>query len=764
MGKRGNPGSTSRRDGMRAIVAVAASSALLGAAAAMAGMGRLPPHLATVALATATVATLLLLLTLAGRRRDRRSSLNRLESALLRAGEAFAQAGNETAAAQVLADAACNALGARLAWIARWDAGALQAVPVAAAATRPDLLAQLPAAFVLTPDSAHGEDPLGSTLTLGRARLIRSDQLDGLDNDWAILARRSDCHAVMLLPLRTGQDMWGAAAFCYEQLPAAADRRLLQTLARRAGRTVTTLSHQHGGLTPAESRRETQRTTLTEEVAAMAIGAESVPALLRSVLTILERAEGFELSPRDGFVLTLGAGPATRFIGPPNPQPFTNTQRHKTPVSCGDANYGELSVSLSPDMEDGERKAAAAWLHRIAVITALGIARLRGDEGLAASEARYRTIFEALGIGYFEISRSGRFTYVNDSAAALLSGNPHDVLGTNTRQYMDAATHRWIFEIYNAAWHGEGTAVANGYAVTGRDGTSRLISSSALVRHGPLGEPVGFRGILVDETERHLTERRLRENERLFRALAESSPVAILMHRDLRWIFANRAAEELTGYSHDELVGEPILDIVAPEARGLTQRQARARLRGELTGKPYTSEIRHADGSLRIVEIYGNRITSDDQPAAIISVIDITRQRDVLERAQRLAGLLDAAETLAAVGSFEWEPGSDSLLVSPTFAGLTGRPAQVLRLPVEEFLDSFVSRERETLRTFLRTAADVTEPCEMRVQLVDDEDDERRYLLRAAPHLASSQDALTVVGIIRPFDISHRHQAEEETC
>jgi|GEM_PF-2969522 len=747
--------------GALVIATISITSLLLAASAALAALDVIRSPYAAAALGAGAFALLAAVFAIARQRRDRRGTLTHLESALFRAGEEFADADNETAVAQVLADAACDALGTRLTWVARWEAGALRAVPVAAAATRSELLAQLPAAFVIAADAATDDEPLTSTLTQGRARLVSEDLVTTLDTDWAQLAKRADCRAVLFLPLRTGRDMWGAAAFCYAHPPAPSDRRLLQTLARRAGHTLTSLNQRVGGKTPAAVEREQQRAALTEAVAAEAIGASSVPALLRAVLAVIARSEGLRLTHRDGFVLLSGAGTNTRFIASERPRPAGDYLRQRTAVACGDANYGELSASLDPTLTEAERSAMEAWLSRIAMITALGMARLRGDEGLAASEARYRTIFEALGIGYFEVSRSGRFTYANDSVAAIFGCTPHGLLGTHSREYMAASTHHWLSGIYNAAWRGGGTAVANGYAVTGCDGTSRLVSSSALVRHGPLGEQIGFRGILVDETERHLTERRLRENESLFRALAESSPVAIFMHRDFRWIFANRAAEELTGYPRDRLVGRHILDVVTPEARGLTRRQASARVRGERLGESYVSEIEHADGTRRIVEIYGNQITSEDQPAAIISVIDITRQREVLERAQRLTGLLDAAETLAAVGSFEWEPDADSLLVSPTFAGLTGRPPQVMRLPIADFLHCFVETDREAVVAFMGSATDVTEPREMPVRLADDEDRDRGYLLRAAPHLASSQESLTVVGILRPLDTTGAHACEE---
>lgn len=721
-------------------------------AAVAAPLGHLSRHFVTFALAGGAVASAALVVAIARRRRHQRSALNRLESALFRAGEAFAEAENEVAVAQVLADAAREAVDATLAWVARWDAGTLRAVPVAARAERPELLARLPAAFVLAPDANRTEDPLATALAQGRSRLIGETQLAALHAGWAEVAVQAGCRSVLLLPLRTGREVWGVAGFCYEQPPEAESRRLLQTLARRAGHTLTSLSRHAAGESPLTAERERQRAVLLNDVSAAAIGATEVSAMLRSILAAIARAEGVALTHRDGFVLAPSAGIPTRFVAAANPQPGAGLLPMKVAVACGEHDYGELSVSVPPDLADVERNATGKWLHQVATLTALGMARLHGDEGLAASEARYRTILEALRVGYFEVSRSGRFVYVNESAAAIFGRTPHELLGSSYREFMDEATQKWLFGIYNAAWRGGGTALANGYAVQRPDGSRRLVSTSALVREGLLGEAVGFRGIIIDETERHLAEHRLRENEAMFRALAESSPVAILMHQDLHWIFANRAAEELTGRSRDALIGRPILEVIAPEAHEDTRQEAMARMRGEPAAVSYISEVLRPDGSRRTVEIYGNQITYDDRPAAVISVIDVTRQRDVLDRAQRIAALLDAAEALAAVGSFEWYPPAETLLVSPTFSGLTGRPFQMSRLTLPDFLECFEDAEHPRIEQLLNEAARASEPHQITVHLAG-ESGPRPYLLRAGPYVIDQPDSVAVVGAIRPLDV-----------
>jgi len=58
-----------------------------------------------------------------------------------------------------------------------------------------------------------------------------------------------------------------------------------------------------------------------------------------------------------------------------------------------------------------------------------------------------------------------------------------------------------------------------------------------------------------DITERKQAEKKLINSEEKFRMLAESSSFAIMMHQGDRWIYANRAAEEISGYTEKELCG-----------------------------------------------------------------------------------------------------------------------------------------------------------------------------------------------------------------
>src|SRR5215208_2261884 len=124
-------------------------------------------------------------------------------------------------------------------------------------------------------------------------------------------------------------------------------------------------------------------------------------------------------------------------------------------------------------------------------------------------------------------------------------------------------------------------------------------------------------------TERKLTEERLHESERQFRALFENTLDAILIASDTgEYVGANDAACELFGVSLDELLGAKIEDFVRPEEVHQTRLAWQAFLKqGEQEGE---FPLYRPDGEMRNLEF---KAKAGFLPGRHLSVL-----RDVTER------------------------------------------------------------------------------------------------------------------------------------
>ncbi len=139
----------------------------------------------------------------------------------------------------------------------------------------------------------------------------------------------------------------------------------------------------------------------------------------------------------------------------------------------------------------------------------------------------------------------------------------------------------------------------------------------------------------------------LARSERRHRGIVESVPAMILaVDRELRIRFANRAVEELTGWSRDDLLGKDLLTVFSP----LEQREdRRAKLHAafERPSVAYEVDFLHRDGETLRVQLRWARQPGAAEDWIWGTGLDVTRQRE-LERQARTSEKLAAVGTLAA--------------------------------------------------------------------------------------------------------------------
>jgi two-component system cell cycle sensor histidine kinase/response regulator CckA len=135
----------------------------------------------------------------------------------------------------------------------------------------------------------------------------------------------------------------------------------------------------------------------------------------------------------------------------------------------------------------------------------------KAEEALRESEEKYRTILESTEEGYFEVDMAGNFTFFNQSLSRMIGYTEEEMRGMNNRAYMDQETSRKVFRAFNETYR---TGVIMKYIdweLIRKDGSRVKVETSVSLRRDSSGDPVGFRGLVRDITERKRAEEALKK-------------------------------------------------------------------------------------------------------------------------------------------------------------------------------------------------------------------------------------------------------------
>jgi PAS domain S-box-containing protein len=276
--------------------------------------------------------------------------------------------------------------------------------------------------------------------------------------------------------------------------------------------------------------------------------------------------------------------------------------------------------------------------------------RKKSEEMIRQGEEKYRTILESFQEGYFEVDLKGNFTFCNDSMSRIIGYSKEELLGMNYRVYEDEETRKIIYQEFNKVYTTGEPCKGFDHPYINKDGIKTYVETSVILQKDSSGKPTGFKGMVRDITERKEVERKLMNSEEKFRMLAESCSFGIGMHQGDRWIYANRAAEDISGYTQEELFSMHFWDFVHPDYQEMVKQNAYNRQMGKILPRDYDFKIIAKNGTEKWVNLTGNHIKYEDKPTAVVSVTDITERKHAEEKLQQtLESLRKAVVTTVQV-------------------------------------------------------------------------------------------------------------------
>ncbi|HEX7010582.1 MAG TPA: PAS domain-containing protein [Phycisphaeraceae bacterium] len=269
--------------------------------------------------------------------------------------------------------------------------------------------------------------------------------------------------------------------------------------------------------------------------------------------------------------------------------------------------------------------------------------RRQYEQALQESQSMYASLVEQLPMGIFRKDPAGRYMFCNHRFAALHQTFPDQLRGKTDDDLHPAA---------QAQQHRTDDQQVLQTALTlhrvepfpSDAGGLRYLERIIAPLYDAQGQVAGVQGALWDVTDRIEAEQRIRQTQQFLDSIVEHIPQMIFVKRfpDLRFVRLNKAGEELTGYSRDQLIGKSDHDLFPSEEADFFTRIDRQVLEdGRMYEVPEeTIHTRHKGVRFlhtRKVPLKG----PDGQPAFLLGISeDITERKEAQQKLQETAEAL----------------------------------------------------------------------------------------------------------------------------
>ena len=259
------------------------------------------------------------------------------------------------------------------------------------------------------------------------------------------------------------------------------------------------------------------------------------------------------------------------------------------------------------------------------------------EEQLKESEERYRGILDNMEESYYEVDLKGRFTFFNNAIPRTYGYTEDELMGTSYKIAMDKDNIEKVFNAYHKVYVTGETIKGIDWKLRNKNGKEVYVEASVSLRRDSQGNPIGFKGITRDITERKQAEEALKKSEERYRFLTDNA-------HDVIWTFdlssgftyMSPSVKQLRGFSVDEAMKLGLDQTLTPDSYSKAMEMLEEELRLEMNGerhdpdwsKTFELEQFRKDGSTVWTEVMVNLIY--DEISGVKGIMGITR--DITER------------------------------------------------------------------------------------------------------------------------------------
>jgi len=255
---------------------------------------------------------------------------------------------------------------------------------------------------------------------------------------------------------------------------------------------------------------------------------------------------------------------------------------------------------------------------------------------------RYRVLIDDVADGFYEVDLKGNFKFFNKALCRIFGYSRQKIQDSNFRLFMDEKNAAIALDAFNRIYRTGKGVVDISWEIIRKDGQKRHLEISASLIRDNGGQPVGFRGIARDVTDKVIAREALRESEACALELSEQSRLAeqrylaflkflpipvFVFNLDNTASYLNPAFEEVFGWRFEELEGKKI-PFVPENFKQQTIKGIR-RLHKDKVIRGFETKRFTKDGRLLDIIVDGAIFYDENgRPAGqVVTLRDVTREK-----------------------------------------------------------------------------------------------------------------------------------------
>lgn len=378
------------------------------------------------------------------------------------------------------------------------------------------------------------------------------------------------------------------------------------------------------------------------------------------------------------------------------------------------------------------------------------------DRTLRDAEERLRMTLDEAPIGMAMVGLDGRFLRVNRSLCQIVGYTPEELTGLTFQSITHSDDLSTDLAMARQLERGEIPNYKLAKRYIRKDGSIVDIMLNGSIVRDAEGSPLHYIAQIEDITDRKRAEDALRQSEARYRALIEQAPDGIFL-ADLsgRYIDVNSAACRMLGYTRDELLSKTIMDLIPQEDVSRLIHDKELMLNSD-TSRLGEWKLKRNDGVFIPVEVITKILPDGRWQAFVRDISERKRTEDALRRSEES---LARAQSIAQLGSWDWDLRSNKVIRSAQLFALYGlKPDSKYEL-AKSLMELVHPEDREKLNKAVSEAVRTGQGYSVEYRLLR-EDGTERIALSQGEVLSEEGQAVRMVGTV--MDITERKRLERE--